>query len=160
MGLAIDGNVVHGIARGGQAFVSLGNANADGSINIGGQNYLSTNSMKIKKISKHGLNFTNFGESPTGTLDITSDLSNYAGYLAICVIVPSSDNSNPDFTISQPFIIPTAPTTENPSFLDSKMASPYHMSLSRTTDNKLILSDNPNETYVEYYFFILSNAAS
>ena len=39
MGLAIDGNIVHGIARGGQAFVSLESAAKDGSINIGGNNY-------------------------------------------------------------------------------------------------------------------------
>lgn len=35
MGLAIDGNVVHGIARGGQAFVAM-QANNDGTINING----------------------------------------------------------------------------------------------------------------------------
>ena len=39
MGLAIDGNEVHGIARGGQAFVSLGNTNADGSISFNGYTY-------------------------------------------------------------------------------------------------------------------------
>ena len=37
MGLAIDGNEVHGVAHGGQAFVSLESANEDGSINIDGR---------------------------------------------------------------------------------------------------------------------------
>ena len=38
MGLAIDGNVVHGIARGGQAFLAM-QANNDGTINLGGNLY-------------------------------------------------------------------------------------------------------------------------
>lgn len=38
MGLAIDGNVVHGIARGGQAFLTM-QTNKDGSINLGGNLY-------------------------------------------------------------------------------------------------------------------------
>ena len=39
MGLAIDGNEVHGIAKGGQAFLSIGNTNKYGSINISGRKY-------------------------------------------------------------------------------------------------------------------------
>lgn len=165
MGLAIDSNVVHGIARGGQAFVSLGDTNEkDGSINIDGQDYLSKNNMKIRKISDNGIGFANYGEISTHTIDITSNLSNYAGYLAICAIV-DNDNSNPsssrpEATISQPFIIPTAPTTENPSFLNSRTASYYQMSLSRTTDNKFILSDNSNSSFAQCRFYILSNTAS
>lgn len=38
MGLAIDGNVVHGIARGGQAFLPI-TKNADGSVVIDGHTY-------------------------------------------------------------------------------------------------------------------------
>ena len=46
MGLAIDGNEVHGIARGGQAFVSIGNVNStDGSLSIDGQDYKVTPSI-------------------------------------------------------------------------------------------------------------------
>lgn len=49
MGLAIDGNVVHGIARGGQAFLPIDKSNEDGSITYNGQKYidLANTSFKI-----------------------------------------------------------------------------------------------------------------
>lgn len=40
MGLAIDGNEVHGIAKGGQAFLPIDKNNEDGSINIDGRKYV------------------------------------------------------------------------------------------------------------------------
>ena len=49
MGLAIDGNVDHGIAKGGQAFLAM-QANKDGSINFGGSLYAKQDPMVGKKI--------------------------------------------------------------------------------------------------------------
>ena len=49
MGLAIDGNVVHGIARGGQAFLTM-QTNKDGSINLGGNLYTKQDPIVGKKI--------------------------------------------------------------------------------------------------------------
>lgn len=49
MGLVIDGNVVHGIARGGQAFLTM-QANKDGSINLGGNLYTKQDPIVGKKI--------------------------------------------------------------------------------------------------------------
>lgn len=49
MGLVIDGNVVHGIAKGGQPFLAM-QANKDGSINFGGSLYAKQDPMVGKKI--------------------------------------------------------------------------------------------------------------
>lgn len=49
MGLAIDGNVVHGIARGGQAFLTM-QTNKDGSINLGGNLYVKQDPIVGKTI--------------------------------------------------------------------------------------------------------------
>lgn len=49
MGLAIDGNVVHGIARGGQPFLAM-QANKDGSINLGDNLYAKQDPIVGKKI--------------------------------------------------------------------------------------------------------------
>ena len=65
MGLAIDGNIVHGIARGGQAFVSLESAAKDGSINIGGNNYYP------------------FAENPSGEYTIEQPESEDGGYVGL-----------------------------------------------------------------------------
>ena len=48
MGLAIDGNEVHGIAKGGQPFLAM-QANKDGSINFGGSLYAKQDPMVGKK---------------------------------------------------------------------------------------------------------------
>ena len=151
MGLAIDGNEVHGIARGGQAFVSLGNVNTDGSINIGGQDYLNKNKMKIKDTGRLNINFDS---SDTGTVaspvDVTSNLSNYGGCLAICLMFPTG-SSYPALLTSQPIIIPTAPTTYKFSFEDSSFQNEgWSGSLSRTTDNKF--------TFVADFMFASSEA--
>ncbi|MDH5099744.1 hypothetical protein OQI87_00960 [Lactobacillus kefiranofaciens] len=161
MGLAIDGNEVHGIAKGGQAFISLGNTNnKDGSLNIDGQNYLSENKMRIKGTGDFDLGIG--GDSSSGTIDVTSNLSNYGGCLAICVIVQEED-SYPFIssdTVSQPIIIPTAQTTENLSFDNSNWSG----SLSLTTDNKLTFA--VSYAYTNDFaqssgdFYILSNKAS
>ena len=103
MGLAIDGNEVHGIARGGQAFVSLGNTNTDGSINIGGQDYLSKNKMKIKSTKSFDINI----EEESATIDVTDNLSNYGGCLAICVIYTTGTDSSATFISSDsPNVLP------------------------------------------------------
>ncbi|NRO47692.1 hypothetical protein IMAU30132_00042 [Lactobacillus helveticus] len=77
MGLAIDGNEVHGIARGGQAFVSLESANKDGSINIDGKNYypFAENPSGRYKIAGTDANLNpieiNFTISEDGKLTVT-----------------------------------------------------------------------------------------
>lgn len=48
MGLAIDGNEVHGIAKGGQPFLAM-QTNKDGSINFGGSLYAKQDPMVGKK---------------------------------------------------------------------------------------------------------------
>ena len=159
MGLAIDGNEVHGIARGGQAFVSLGNTNTDGSINIGGQDYLSKNKMKIKSTKSFDINIEE--ESESATIDVTDKLSNYGGCLAICVI-HSSSNILSMISVSQPIIIPTAPTTYKFSLEDSSSQNDYWSgSLSMTTENGFTFvssyggGDSPSEAFGN--FWILSN---
>ena len=160
MGLAIDGNEVHGIARGGQAFVSLGNTNSkDGSINIGGQYYFSKNKMKIKDTGEFYITWLSdlYGDNLyVSPIDVTDNLSNYGGYLAMCVIHDPRDRVS---TASQPIIIPTAPTTDNLSFsLDS-----WSGSLSRTTGNRFTFTPKYKNTdmKVSYTttgnFYILSN---
>lgn len=54
MGLAIDGNVVHGIAKGGQPFLAM-QANNDGTINLGGNLYAKQDPIVGKDI------FVNYG---------------------------------------------------------------------------------------------------
>ena len=170
MGLAIDGNEVHGIAKGGQAFVSLGNPNnKDGSINIGGQDYLSKNKMKIKSTRSFDINIG----GGSATIDVTDRLSNYIGCLALCVIYTtgtdssatfissdiSSDSPNvlpTTFIISHPIIIPIASTTDNLSFANSKWSG----SLSKTTDNKFTFdADYSYDSTIDATgtFYILSN---
>lgn len=146
MGLAIDGNEVHGIARGGQAFVSLGNTNnADGSINIGGQDYLSKIKMKIKGIYTFQMDINS---NTINSTEVTSGLSNYEGYLAICVIN--------DYE-SHPIIIPVDPS-HSASF-DTKT---FNCSLSMiNNDNYNRLQFYAQSTYVangvNFGFYILSN---
>ena len=156
MGLAIDGNVVHGISRGGQAFVSLGNTNADGSINIGGQDYFSTNKIKITDTGDFDLGLSI--DASSGTIDVTSNLSNYRGYFAILEI---STSGMTDDVIARPISIPTTPTTDSLSFYSSYWSG----SLSKTTDNSFTLAISYNEPghYVPRAsgkFYILSNKAS
>ena len=156
MGLAIDGNEVHGIARGGQAFVSLGNTNADGSINIGGQDFFSTNKIKITDTGDFDLGLS-VGVS-SGTIDVTSNLSDYGRYLAILEISTSGEE---DGVIARPISIPTTPTTGSLSFYDSYWSG----SLSMTTDNRFTLAVSYSDP-VHYVsrasgkFYILSNKAS
>ena len=54
MGLAIDGNEVHGIAKGGQPFLAM-QTNKDGSINFGGSLYAKQDPIVGKDI------FVNYG---------------------------------------------------------------------------------------------------
>lgn len=164
MGLAIDGNEVHGIAKGGQAFLSIGNTNTDGSINIGGQNYFNKNQMKIKDTGKLDINFNrddSDGSASDIPIDVTSNLSNYGGCLAICLMFPIS-SSYPTLLTSQPIIIPTAPTTYQFSFecLLSQNDG-WSGSLSRTTDNKFtFVADYSDKNYLTTAvcnFYVLSN---
>ena len=158
MGLAIDGNEVHGIARGGQAFVSIGNTNADGSISLNGQDYLSENNMKIKDTGKFYINVgygtDSYSASP---VDVTNKLSNYEGYLAICIICDYGDKLS---TVSQPIFIPAASSTYNDlTFDNSSWNGTLSMDSSSSTltfttqyNSKTLGAD---ETYG--HFYILSN---
>lgn len=166
MGLAIDGNAVNGIARGGQAFVGLGNTNADGSINIGGQDYFSKNKMAIKDTGRFNVTFqeNDDGSASAVSIDVTSKLVNYGGCLAICVMCPTN-TAYPALIKSQPMTIPTAPTTYKFAFGDySPQNVGWSGSLSRTADNKFTFV--PDCTYADYTtkavgnFYILSNKAS
>ena len=153
MGLAIDGNVVHGIARGGQAFVGVGDATANGSINIGGQYYLSTNKIHITETDGVNLGFTSYLSSVTP--DVTSQLSDYGGQWAILKL--SDPSFSPDDQ-SQPFLIPTTPTTENLS-MDNKI---WTVSLSRDTNNRFTLTVSIDSGHYatsqeEGIFYIISN---
>lgn len=165
MGLAIDGNVVNGIARGGQAFVGLGNTNADGSINIGGQDYFSKNKMAIKDAGRFNVSFNRAydGTALVVPIDVTSNLSNYGGCLAICVM--GTDNAYRALIKSQPMTIPTAPTTYKFAFEDSSQQNEgWSGTLSRTADNKFtFVVDCTSATYITTAvgnFYILSNKAS
>ena len=163
MGLAIDGNEVHGIARGGQAFVSIGNVNStDGSLNIDGQDYLSKNKMGIKDTGEFSIEFSNpafSGGIVDPTIDVTNELSNYEGYLAICVIQTGIEVLSKDHTTSLPIIIPTAPTT-NGLALSFDLAG-WSGLLSRTTNNKFTFvphyTNADTSTSASSYFYILSN---
>lgn len=145
MGLAIDGNEVHGIARGGQAFISLGNTNGDGSLNIDGQDYLSKSKMEIKDTGKLNISFTQDYSSSkvlAVPINVTSNLSNYGGCFAICLIFPT-DSAYAALLKSKPIIIPQGPTTCNFPFEDpSSQNGGWSGSLSRTTDNKLTFTAN------------------
>lgn len=134
MGLAIDGNEVHGIAKGGQAFVSLGNINADGSINIGGQDYFNRNKIEFKDTGQsdmHQPKSYNLHEADFD-VDVTDKLLNYGGYLAICLVCIQDDYGYA-LSLSHPIIIPTVPMTNNLSFDNTNWSG----SLSRTTDNRI-----------------------
>ncbi len=164
MGLAIDGNEVHGIARGGQAFISLGNTNGDGSLSIDGQDYLSKSKMKIKNTGKFNIKFTQdySGEAVLNVpIDVTSNLSIYGGCLAICLVFPTN-SPYPTFLKSKPIIIPQAPTTCQFSFEDpSSQNGGWSGSLSRTTDNKFTFTANYEfasaVTTAAGIFYILTN---
>lgn len=160
MALMVNGKKVLGYAIGGNEFYSL-DKNADGSINIGGQNYLNENKMRIKGTNSFNLGLSYYKNS--NTIDVTSKLSNSVGCLAIYVIGMARGMGNyvySDFTLSQPIIIPTAPTTENLSFDDDSWSG----SLSRTTENNFTLDLSCNEGYKANgaigEFYILSNDAS
>lgn len=158
MALMVNGKKVLGYAIGGNEFYSL-DKNADGSINIGG--HLNENKMRIKGTNSFNLGLSDYKDS--NTIDVTSKLSNSVGCLAIYVIGMAGGMGNyvySDFTLSQPIIIPTAPTTENLSFDDDSWSG----SLSRTTENNFTLDLSCNEGYKANgaigEFYILSNDAS
>lgn len=102
MGLAIDGNVVHGIAKGGQAFLAI-QANEDGSITYNGQKYIdlanaSFNATKIDEDNRYvaddNPNILNF------TLSNFKNFSEYIFYQIEFESVASQER-----TLSSPFLI-------------------------------------------------------
>lgn len=154
MTLMINGKKVIGYAIGGNEFYSL-DKNADGLINIGGQNYFNTNKMNIRFTDSFFL-----GTLSSQTLEFDGGpLSVYRGYLAILKL---SQSGGPDVS-SRPFSIPTTTTTNSLSFYDSRWSG----SLSMITDDTFSLDvsyskDDPNllASDVNGIFFILSHDAS
>ena len=104
MGLAIDGNEVHGIAKGGQAFLSIGNTNADGSLNISGRKYVTMPvSFTIPKgthlFDGTHINGLNLIQDCTVTCVGTSDKFYYfSGY----VEAAQDDDGNTNFQYKNP----------------------------------------------------------
>lgn len=164
MGLAIDGNEVHGIARGGQAFISLGNTNGDGSLNIDGQDYLSKSKMQIKDTGRFDIKFTQdySGETVlTVPIDVTSNLSIYGGCFAICIIFPTN-SPYPTFLKSKSIFVPQGPATCNFPFEDtSSQNGGWSGSLSRTADGKFMFTANCDSatavTTADGVFYVLTN---
>ena len=86
MGLAIDGNEVHGIAKGGQPFLAM-QANNDGTINLGGNLYAKQDPIVGKDIfvnygaTVHYLNGftlnTDFGQLSTVVATLKDDDATY-----------------------------------------------------------------------------------
>lgn len=110
MGLSIDGNVVHGIARGGQPFYSL-NKNSD-SLTINGKIYRATNNDKdIKFVTSAGENSANLTFNNLKKLNIQSkffiiaiySLTNSIGLFELYITKPFSldDTSSGFFFMSE-----------------------------------------------------------
>lgn len=152
MALMVNGKKVLGYAIGGNEFYSL-DKNADGLINIGGQNYFNTNKMNIRVTDSFDL-----GTLSSQIRDFNGGpLLEYRGYLAILKL---SQNDGPD-VIARPISIPTTTTTNSLSFYDSRWSG----SLSMITDDTLRLAVSYSEPYfvasnVNGQFYILSNDAS
>lgn len=152
MALMVNGKKVLGYAIGGNEFYSL-DKNADGLINIGGQNYFNTNKMNIRVTDSFDL-----GTLSSQTRDFNGGpLLEYRGYLAILKL---SQNDLPD-VIARPIYIPTTTTTNSLSFYDRRWSG----SLSMITDDTLRLAVSYSEPYfvaenVTGQFYILSNDAS
>lgn len=154
MTLMINGKKVLGYAIGGNEFYSL-DKNADGLINIGGQNYFNTNKMNIRVTDSFYL-----GILSSQILDFNGGpLLAYRGCLAILKL---SQSGGPD-VISRPISIPTTTTTNSLSFYDSRWSG----SLSMITDDTLRLAvsyseDDPDlfASNVNGNFYILSHDAS
>ena len=157
MTLMVNGKKVMGYALGGTEFYSI-DESADGSINIGGQNYLNENKMKITDTSTFDLG--RHQDAGTATIDVTSNLSNYGGCLAILEIFIAGGGP---VVVARPISIPTTATTESLSFYDSHWSG----SLSKDTDNEFTLDVSCNYPGYDYDvpgasgdFYILSNDAS
>ena len=162
MTLMVNGKKVAGYALGGTEFYSIGK-NADGSSNIGGQDYFNKNKIKITDTGKLNISFNEaYDGTITGApIDVTSKLSPYGGYLAMCILYELS-NFYSAIVKSQPFIIPTVPTTYKFSFEDSSGQNyGWSGSLSRTTDNKFTFTPDymeaGSQTDAISNFYILSN---
>lgn len=116
MGLAIDGNEVHGIARGGQAFLPIDENNADGSITYNGQKYidLANASFKITKIDD-GSHFLDSGDTFETIEDINftfvnlKDFSQYSLYQIR--VINTFDDNKPEVLIGLFSIKPNVKTS-------------------------------------------------
>ena len=160
MTLMVNGKKVVGYALGGTEFYSIGkNANADGSISLNGQDYLSKNNMKLKDTGSFhiSLGASDSGEYSASPVDVTNELSNYGGYLAICIIYDYSDKVS---TVSQPITIPAASSTYNDlTFDSSSWGGKLSMDSSSSTLTFTPQYNNVNSSADETYghFYILSN---
>lgn len=85
MGLAIDGNVVQGIAKGGQPFLAM-QANNDGTINLGGNLYAKQDPIVGKDI------FVNYGAT-VHYLDGYTLITDYAPLYTIVATLKDDDTT-------------------------------------------------------------------
>lgn len=102
MGLAIDGNVVHGIAKGGQAFLPI-TKNEDGSITYNGQKYfdLANASFNVIKVDEDR---RSVADDAPNILNFTlSNFKNFSEY--IFYQIEFEDVSSQERTLSSPFLI-------------------------------------------------------
>lgn len=103
MGLAIDGNEVHGIAKGGQAFLPIDKNNEDGSITYNGQKYidLANASLNITRIVS-----TLAGSDAFTNVNITlSKPKNFSEYSFYQIRVLDDKSQNTLDALTQPFSI-------------------------------------------------------
>lgn len=146
MTLMVNGKKVVGYALGGTEFYSIGK-NADGSISLNGYNYLNEDNMKLKDTGKFPINIDwrddGFSALP---IDVTNELSNYEGYLAICIIYDYSDKVS---MVSQPITIPAASSTYNDLTFDN---SSWNGTLSRDGNSSTL-------TFITQYNSTISSAA-
>ena len=105
MGLAIDGNEVYGIARGGQAFLPIDKNNEDGSITYNGQKYidLANASLNITKIGYDDVTDSSLFHN---ALDFTiSNFKSFSEYSFYQIMMIDLDISKNAYGMSCPFLI-------------------------------------------------------
>ena len=118
MGLAIDGNEVHGIARGGQAFLAM-QENSDGSININGNmftkipkfNQKNGYDMKAKKDSDNSSQYDLVADL-TLTPSYDADAQQMCGKKVIMFLMWHADYfAGYEILVTQPFLFGTPSST-------------------------------------------------
>lgn len=143
MGLAIDSNVVHGIARGGQAFLAM-QANEDGSININGNVF--TQIPKFNQKNEYSMQAKRDSDD-TSQYDLVADLSssndNDAATREMCgkkvimfLMWQAGYYFGYEMLVTQPFLF-AAPLSSGFAFMDNIKPLIYSDTL-KTSNIKLI----------------------